>query len=202
MSILIARHGETDSNARRIIQMPDTPLSARGIEQARKLAQRIKQKGITRLISSDYLRTHQTAEQIAKICDIEIEYNPLLRERNFGDLRGQSYDFLEQDPFAPDYVPPKGESWFVFNQRVAEAWTQICRAAANTQGNAMFVTHGLVCRSLYQEQCSMPSDLRDLSNYANTALTEITAKSPWTIRRLNCTSHLQDSAEMSLGAPV
>ena len=33
MSILLARHGETPSNAARVLQLPDTPLSERGLAQ-------------------------------------------------------------------------------------------------------------------------------------------------------------------------
>ncbi len=35
--ILLIRHGETPSNAGRIVQTPDTPLSSRGFQQARLL---------------------------------------------------------------------------------------------------------------------------------------------------------------------
>ncbi len=193
MSILIVRHGETDSNARRIIQTPDIPLSVNGNEQAQSLAQRLKSLGVTRIISSDYLRTQQTAEHVASATNLQVEYNPLLRERNFGDLRGTSYDDLVQDPFdvEADYIPTNGESWQDFNQRIAQAWKQISEEASTTQGRLLVVTHGLVCRSLYQRQFNIPSALKDLSNYANTALSEVDIIEPWTMRLLNCTAHLQ-----------
>ncbi|MFT7527980.1 MAG: putative phosphoglycerate mutase [Arenicella sp.] len=197
MSILIVRHGETDSNARRIIQTPDIPLSVKGNDQAESLAQRLKALGVTRIISSDYLRTRQTAEHVASATNLQVEFNPLLRERNFGDLRGTSYDDLVQNPFdvETDYIPPSGESWLVFNLRVAQAWKQISEIASTTQGRLLVVTHGLVCRSLYQRQFNIPSALKDLSNYGNTALSEVDEIQPWTMRLLNCTAHLQaDSA--------
>jgi broad specificity phosphatase PhoE len=182
--------------------MPDTPLSVKGLDQAKRLGRRMAKKGINRLVSSDYLRTQQTAQQIADVCDVEVELNSLLRERNFGELRGQSYDLLETDPFAPDYLPPKGESWLTFHERIAEAWKQIQEISAATQGNTLFVTHGLVCRSLYQQQCKLPRTLHSLSDYANTSLTEISAEPPWTIRRLNCVSHLNDTSEASNGGII
>jgi probable phosphoglycerate mutase len=193
MSILIVRHGETDSNARRIIQTPDIPLSVKGNDQAESLAQRLKALGVTRIISSDYLRTRQTAEHVASATNLQVEFNPLLRERNFGDLRGTPYDDLVQNPFdvETDYIPPNGESWLVFNLRVAQAWKQISEIASTTQGRLLVVTHGLVCRSLYQRQFNIPSALKDLSNYSNTALSEVDAIQPWTMRLLNCMAHLQ-----------
>lgn len=202
MSILIVRHGETDSNARRIIQTPDIPLSNRGNDQAQSLAQRVSELGVTRIISSDYLRTKQTAEHVASAANLEVEYNPLLRERNFGDLRGIPYEELVHDPFdiESDYIPPNGESWMVFNQRVADAWQQVSKVASTTQGRVLIVTHGLVCRSLYQRQFQIPSDVRDLSNYGNTALSEVDTIQPWTMSLLNCTAHLQQqNASVSSG---
>ena len=40
MNVYLVRHGETDLNARRVLQPPATPLSERGLEQARRLAAR------------------------------------------------------------------------------------------------------------------------------------------------------------------
>ncbi|MFT6045081.1 MAG: putative phosphoglycerate mutase [Arenicella sp.] len=193
MSILIVRHGETDSNARRIIQTPGIPLSARGNDQAKSLAQRLSGLGVTRIISSDYLRTQQTAEHVAAAVNLQVEYTPLLRERNFGDLRGTPYDDLVDDPFdiESDYIPPNGESWLMFNQRVEQAWKQISKKASSTQGRLLVVTHGLVCRSLYQRQFVIPDQVQDLSNYGNTALSEVDSIEPWTMNLLNCTAHLQ-----------
>lgn len=193
MSILIVRHGETNSNARRIIQTPDIPLSNRGNDQAQSLARRVGELGVTRIISSDYLRTQQTAEHVASATNLEVQYTPLLRERNFGDLRGIPYEELAHDPFdiESDYIPPNGESWIVFNQRVADAWQHVAKEASTTQGKLLVVTHGLVCRSLYQRLFNIPSDVKDLSNYGNTALSEVGVIEPWTMNLLNCTAHLQ-----------
>jgi broad specificity phosphatase PhoE len=40
LSIILIRHGETASNAARVLQFPDTPLSERGLAQARAVAKR------------------------------------------------------------------------------------------------------------------------------------------------------------------
>ena len=40
MSIVLIRHGETDLNAARVLQWPDTPLGERGRAQARALGVR------------------------------------------------------------------------------------------------------------------------------------------------------------------
>src|SRR6187455_2098159 len=127
MAIFVARHGETELNAARIIQMPTTPLSARGRRQAERLAARLAPLGIVRILTSDYLRAIETAEAIATRSGAAIVVDPLLRERDFGDIRGTPYDELGRDPFAPDYHPPNGESWSMFHDRVAAAWELVVR---------------------------------------------------------------------------
>ena len=42
MSIFLIRHGETLGNASRTVQLPDNPLSPRGITQAELLARRLE----------------------------------------------------------------------------------------------------------------------------------------------------------------
>ena len=122
MPLYIIRHGETDSNRERIVQTPQTPLSALGQQQALQLAQRFLHVPISKIFCSDYLRTQQTATPMVQQNNCSIEYSPLLRERNFGDLRGLSHDDIPAEFHREDYVPQNGESYGQFSQRVAQAW--------------------------------------------------------------------------------
>src|SRR6516162_6683295 len=99
MTILLVRHGETDGNAARILQRPDVPLNERGMHQAEQLAQRLRAHGFVHILCSDLLRARMTAGPLAARSGIGIEENPLLQERNFGDLRGTPYAALSEDPF-------------------------------------------------------------------------------------------------------
>src|SRR3954447_18409021 len=91
MTIVLVRHGETDGNATRVLQLPDTPLNERGMRQAERLADRLQSLGITQIVCSDLLRARMTAAPIAARLGLHVEITPLLQERNFGDLRGKSY---------------------------------------------------------------------------------------------------------------
>src|SRR5512140_3681587 len=102
MTILV-RHGETDGNATRVLQRPDIPLNERGIWQAEQLAQRLVAHGFVHILCSDLLRARMTAAPLAARSGVAIEENPLLQERNFGDLRGVPYADLAEDPFGPDF---------------------------------------------------------------------------------------------------
>jgi len=64
MSILLVRHGETASNAARILQFPDVPLSDRGLAQAERVATRLAGLGAEGIVSSDYARAQMTAERV------------------------------------------------------------------------------------------------------------------------------------------
>ena len=65
MSIYIIRHGETDLNATRVVQLLATPLSARGRAQAERVAERFASLDIAHILSSDMARAAETAVAIA-----------------------------------------------------------------------------------------------------------------------------------------
>lgn len=202
MSILIVRHGQTNDNFFRKVQIPTSPLSELGNQQARLLAQRLAAMQITKILSSDYLRARETASYIANLVNIKPEESALLRERHLGDLRGQLYANLSEDPFTPNYVPPNGESWAAFHKRVASAWNFVTSAAEDCDGDVLVVTHGLVCNSLIERQLLLPDNLVSTAQVGNTALTVVDHSQPWTISLLNCIAHLSDNNVSSDGAPV
>jgi probable phosphoglycerate mutase len=192
--VYLIRHGETAYNAGRILQTPEVPLSKRGLAQAQRLAERLAEAGVRRILASDLLRAAMTARVVAEAPGAPIETEPLLQERNFGDLRGTSYAELGFAPFAPGYAPPGGESIPVFHARVARAWARVQHVAAATGGPLAVVTHGLVCRDLVAQHLELPPELGapvDPTRWANTSVTELHGP-PWRVRLLACTAHLTD----------
>jgi broad specificity phosphatase PhoE len=193
-AILLVRHGETESNAARILQWPDTPLSARGIGQAERLARRLARLPIGRIVSSDYARARMTGECVARATGAPLELDPGLRERNFGDLRGTPYAQLDCDPFAPGYTPPGGESWEDLHARTDAVWERVVRRARETTGHLVVVTHGLVCHSLVTRRLELGEGVRAPVGFANTALTWIEPEPPWRVALANCVAHLEDAS--------
>jgi len=198
MSIFLIRHGETLGNASRTVQLPDNPLSPRGVAQAERLARRLERKGIAAILSSDFSRAVATAEHLQRVTGAPISHTPLLQERCFGDLRGTPYAELGFDMFAPDYAPPNGETWEVFHSRVEHAWALVQMAAAAVDGHLAVVTHGLVCRSLAARHLILPDGQEVPVRWENTALTVIDHPAPWRVRLLNCIAHLDDPATRPL----
>ena len=196
MTIYLIRHGETEGNRLGIVQPPELPLNEKGLRQAAAVAQRLRSAGITRILSSDLERARMTANALARETDAAVEIEPLLAERSFGDLRGRPYASFDFDPMALDYEPPEGESWDAFHQRAALAWRRVEQAARAADGALAVVTHGLVCHSFSLRHLLLEPPLVCPERWGNTAVTEIERRTPWRVRVLNCTRHLDGLVEM------
>jgi probable phosphoglycerate mutase len=196
MTILLVRHGETDGNAARILQRPDVPLNESGARQAGQLARRLLEHGFVHIVCSDLLRARMTAAPIAACSGITIEENPLLQERNFGDLRGMPYAGLPEDPFGPDFAPPNGEDWSTFHARVADAFAFVVNRRRRVNGVLVVVTHGLVCRALVERHALLPEGIVAPERYDNASVTILHEDAPHRASLINCTRHLTASLEV------
>jgi probable phosphoglycerate mutase len=191
MAIYLIRHGETPGNAERVVQTADTPLSERGLLQARRLAERLGRTRIARILASDLTRAAMTAEPLREALDAPLALDPLLQERNFGELRGTPYAELEVDIFAAGFAPPGGETWETFDARVDQAWRRVTEVARVTPGHLAVVTHGLVCFSLATRHLSLPPEAEPRLGFANTSVTIAQATPPHEVTLFNCTAHLE-----------
>jgi broad specificity phosphatase PhoE len=191
MAIYLIRHGETPGNAGRVVQTADTPLSERGLLQARRLAGRLERTSIARVLASDLTRAAMTAEPLREVLDAPLTLEPLLQERNFGELRGTAYAELEVDIFAAGFAPPGGETWESFDSRVDQAWRRVTAVARDTKGHLAVVTHGLVCFSLATRHLVLPPEAEPRLGFANTSLTIAQAAPPHEVTLFNCTAHLE-----------
>lgn len=85
--LILIRHGQTDYNlAKRYCGLSDPPLNHKGIEQAKRLAVRLKGLGIDRVYSSALARAYDTAVLIFK--NKTIKKSADLREMDFGIFDG------------------------------------------------------------------------------------------------------------------
>ena len=136
--IWLARHGETAYNAERRFQgQGGVPLSPRGIEQARELAEHAAAHGFASLWSSPLPRARQTAEVVGERLGLAIRDEPRLMETDAGDWTDRPFkEIEEEDPerFAgfvagdPAFAFPGGESFRGQQVRVIAALEEI-RAA-------------------------------------------------------------------------
>lgn len=106
MTLLIARHGQTDWNlAGRWQSTSDIPLNAQGRNQAARLAVLLKDAGYApcRLISSPLSRAWETAQILGEEIGCAVETEPALTELDLGDFEGQLESELRaRDPVGYD----------------------------------------------------------------------------------------------------
>ncbi len=145
LKLHFVRHGETAGNAERRFQTPDVPLSDVGRTQAAALAARLL--ATTRaqaILASDYLRAMETAAVIGERLGLPVTEEPALRERNFGDARGQLYADVGEQTLAlwrdPRYRIGGGESWADVYERVEAFFERLKRTAPARE--LVLVTHG------------------------------------------------------------
>jgi len=87
------RHGITEFNsARRFAGYSDVELSATGYRQVERLRDRLVDDKIDAVYSSDLRRALVTAEVISSKHKVDIATCPELREVNYGDVEGLTFD--------------------------------------------------------------------------------------------------------------
>jgi broad specificity phosphatase PhoE len=152
-TLVLVRHAHTDM-AGHFCGHSDPPLSAQGLAQLADLELRLSAGSATHIFSSDLLRARQTAEPIAKRCNLQVQSLASLRELAFGSWEGQDWDqvmaqdaeyaqrWLDRYPSVP---APGGESFEAFRQRIQNAMNAIAEQVQD--GCAVVVTHAGVIRT-------------------------------------------------------
>ena len=165
MKFVFFRHGETDSNVRQIIQgaTVDTPLNAKGLQQARLLSENISKYDLEKIYSSKLVRAIQTATLSAASCNLSVHPISGLEELHYGEAEGMliedaiiKYADIANDVFdlgnvnRKDVRLPDGES---FNDCIARVVPVLQKIKEENDGNLNCVgifTHGAVMRILYE----------------------------------------------------
>ena len=95
--LLLVRHGETELNSsERFWGRTDVALSAAGLRQVEQLRDRLAAEKIDVTYSSNMRRASLTAETIASKHKLEVTICPELREIDFGQLEGLTFDEICQ----------------------------------------------------------------------------------------------------------
>ncbi len=91
------RHGVSEFNsAHRFAGHSDVDLTEVGYQQAERLRDRLASEKIDAVCSSDLKRCRITAEIISSRHKVAIETCPELREMNYGDAEGLTYDEISR----------------------------------------------------------------------------------------------------------
>jgi broad specificity phosphatase PhoE len=147
---ILVRHGDTEWTEQNKLHggRLDSPLSAKGRNQAERTGRALKDENVNAIYSSPQGRAIQTAEIIGEIIGIEhIQPVDGLRELNFGLLEGGPIPTFGRDGKHPIWLKPvadlarylTGESKRHFTSRIAQAVSLIKENQG--EGTVLVVSH-------------------------------------------------------------
>ncbi len=98
MKIYLIRHGETQGNREGYFRgRSDFPLNENGKEQARLLAEALKDSGITRIYSGPLTRARQTAEILADKLGVPVVVEEGFNNINLGPWEGKKKEDIKRE---------------------------------------------------------------------------------------------------------
>lgn len=160
LNIYLARHGQDEDNANTILNgRRDMPLTQKGIDQAKEVAQKIKQANIhfDKIYSSPLQRAYETAEIISSFvnCNLPEKLDNLI-ERDFGIMTGKSHHQIEEF-CSPNLLKTETITYFL-SPEGAETFPQLIERAKKLliflknkhhSGNILLVSHGDIGKMIY-----------------------------------------------------
>ena len=151
--VLLARHGATTLSVEdRFAGSSDVPLSDEGVEQARRLGQRLADEPVAAVYCSDMHRAIRTAQAIAQPHGLTPVTRAGLREMDHGQWEGlvhkdvetrfaDAYQRWDADPLlAP---PPGGESGLSV---LARSLPELARIVDDHPGQTVAVPQSRACQ--------------------------------------------------------
>lgn len=178
MRLILLRHGRTAWNAERRFQgQADPPLDEVGRAQAYEVAALVAALRPDILVSSDLVRSLQTAGPIADVTGLPLRTDARLRERSLGHWEGLTREDVEQrfpDEFA-DWISGRdvsrrgGET----REQVAERSCAAYEALPAVQ-TAVLVTHSATAMALCSALLGLSQRVHVLGPLANCHWSELT----------------------------
>ncbi|GGF29537.1 alpha-ribazole-5'-phosphate phosphatase [Halobacillus andaensis] len=152
LDLYLIRHGETVSNRqKRYIGWREEPLTEEGVDQIKQLRKKLPLMEF--VYASDLSRCRETAG----ILSLVFREEKALREYDFGDFDGKSYEELKDEEGYRRWLddmenesPINGESFSQFKGRVLQFMAALLETCEDAASPIALVTHGGVIRTLLQ----------------------------------------------------
>ncbi len=178
LSIILVRHGESEANVRNVIVSDrfDPPLTPKGRQDTKFLAQQWKDQPVHAIYASPLKRTLETARIWAETFQIDsVQPDDRLHEIHLGAFDGQVIDDLlhskrdiyekwKQDPESP---PPGGEKLSAVGERVHAFLTMA--AARHHTGFVIAVSHADCLKAATLSILRSPWESAQYLHFANVA---------------------------------
>ena len=134
--IFIFRHGQTfDNKTHTFSGFRQAELTQDGVEEARRIGEKLKDEKVTKAYQSDLIRSQHTLENVLNGWhkDVQIITDQRIKERDYGDLTGKNKDEVEKENPEQyklwhrgyDVPPPGGESIQMVEKRVYEFLNEV-----------------------------------------------------------------------------
>ena len=150
-NLLIVRHPETEANVNgRFVGQGESPYTAEGRVQARRLPRKIAAFSPCMIWSSPLQRALVVAERAALLADVPLRVDERYLELNFGEAHAMTYQEIAEAGIPFNYrsedepVAPGGESRNQLTARVSQAVDEACEMG----GNHAIVCHAGVMRAV------------------------------------------------------
>jgi len=165
-TVILVRHGRSQANADGVLagRTPGVPLDEAGREQVQKLADRLGQARLSRVVTSPLERCRQTAERLTPepIVDdrlIECDYGEWTG-RTLGELRDEPlWDRIQRRPSTVSF--PGGESMRAMQARALDAIAEHDAAVAADDGHQsvwVAVTHADLIKAIVADALGLHLD--------------------------------------------
>jgi len=187
MKLYLTRHGQTEENKKGILQghIPGK-LSSLGMEQAKKLALRLKDIDFDIIYSSDLARALDTAKIITKFHkDTRLVISKELRERFFASHQGKE----PPKDFINGFTDPNTETEEALIERAKNFIHKIYHE--NKEKTVLIVAHGGFNLALTSTLTG--DSLEKVKDQSNTAVNifEVDEEAGHKLILENCTEHLK-----------
>jgi broad specificity phosphatase PhoE len=162
--LVLIRHAEPEAGVHgRVYGALDVGLSERGLRDAEKLASTVRGLDLDAVYASPLRRAVETATPLARERGLEVTLHEGLREVDFGELEGRTYEEIGEDyadifrawgtnPSAIRF--PGGEDYVGLKARVLTAVEEIRKRTTS----AAIVAHGGVNRVVLADALALPDD--------------------------------------------
>jgi len=197
--LILVRHGETEKNISEKLHQVDDPeiLNERGRAQIKATALALNKFNPHIVYSSTEKRAQESAEILVKELGLPFKKIIGMQERNWGELAGKTWPEIKAvlDPMTLEerynYLPPKGESWKEFEERLIKAISIILEE--NKGKTIVAVSHGGAIRVLMPYLLNLSKEESFKYNPDNASLTIFGYNGEEFIKEIiNDTSHLKN----------
>lgn len=199
-TLILIRHGETPHNRDKRYQgHRDTSLTREGKRQTREIALRLRDEPLDAIYSSDLKRTRYMAEVINSYHSLKTNILPELREIDFGDWEGKTYNEIQREwkgllsgwEKEPSKIKiPRGESIKDLAERIRSTIKKII--SKHPDQRIAIITHGGPIRIILMDALGLGLDdwWKTITSNGGISIIEYQSKKT-KVSLQNDTSHLR-----------